>query len=128
MKLLIAAVVAAIIGGMLWYGTLMASDIRTCAEHREDRIIEARLRAATTGEIRKFCELSYVQLSEWNACIEESQIRRVPPVAARFLRPYVMVLLRFIGDKGPVMETMKIEHDERCTENVDLMFYPPEQY
>lgn len=127
MKLVVVFLVASVLGALLWFGAMMGSDIRACSGNIPQRLAEGKIRATQTGNIREYCDFSYVMISDWGECVEKNQVLRTPKVIAQVIKPYVRLVLLMTGDRGVGLTETKLEHDLQCQEEPDLMFFPPEQ-
>lgn len=125
MKLLFTALVTAVLGVLLWYGIMMGSGVRACTRKYQDLVVGNGMQLSSMlADHRIFCTTSYDALISWGDCAANAD-KRMPPILLPRLRPVVLGVLQTMGDTGTDLTVLKQLHDDRCSDEIDLMFYPP---
>lgn len=71
------------------------------------------------------CTRSYGVLTEWDMCLTQAE-QHTPRQILRWIRPVVNTYMMFFREKKKDMSVLKREHDDRCKDFAEYMFYPPE--
>jgi len=99
---------------------------RACNLEFQDSMEPGIIRSQTVLADREAgCLTSFTGLTDWDMCLTKAE-NRVSPRFRVMLRPIVSNLMLFFREKEKDMMMLKREHDERCSDYPDLMFFPPE--
>ena len=77
------------------------------------------------SDMNNACTRSYGVLTDWDMCLIQVE-RQSPAQLLPWLRPAVSTFMLFFQEKKKDIGVMKQDHDERCKNYTELMFYPPE--
>lgn len=71
------------------------------------------------------CTRSYGVITDWDMCLAKADIA-TPKQLLPWLRPSVSVFMMLLHEKNSDIGVLKQEHDGKCRDYTELMFYPPE--
>lgn len=77
------------------------------------------------SDMNSACTRSYGVLTDWDMCLIQAE-KKSPPEMLTYIKPAVTTFMLFLREKKKDMAILKLDHDERCKDYTDLMFYPPE--
>lgn len=80
---------------------------------------------AVLSDWHSACTKSYGVITDWDICLAKADLS-TPKQLLPWLRPSVSAFMMFFREKNKDIDVLKQEHDEKCRDYTDLMFYPPE--
>lgn len=127
MKYLFLLLVLGVLGGAIYYGNQMRQGYRACNELYQDSLDTIAIQARTVfGERRGSCIASLGVLNDWTACVDRAE-KPIYGLVRPMLRPIVSNVMMFFREKTKDIDVLKREHDERCKEYSELLYFSPEE-
>ena len=74
---------------------------------------------------KQSCRSSYQVISDWDSCIVEAE-HTIPVQLQSIIRPVVSNYMLFFQEKKKNIDAFKRDHDERCKDYGELLFFPPD--
>jgi hypothetical protein len=126
MKIFIGMLLTILCGALLWQGLRVGMVIRSCNGIYQDELTTGHIQETTTGNHSRYCNMSYDTITSWEECVTGT--KNIAPVfLTKYARPLVIRAFHVMGDVSSSLHEIKLEHDDYCKDEIDYMFYPPEQ-
>lgn len=126
LKVAIFTILVTILSLLLFFGVRLERDHLVCNRQNQDSLDTLMTQSQTVLADRyDICTSSYQLLTDWDMCLSSGE-RRVPERLRTVVIPVVSNMMMFLREKQKDIVIMKKEHDERCSDYRELLFYSPE--
>ncbi len=99
---------------------------KACNELYQDSLDTITTQSQTVLADRKgSCTNSFTVITDWDLCLAQAE-NGSPARLLPWLRPAVSTFMLFFREKKKDIAVLKADHDERCRDYTELIFFPPE--
>lgn len=124
MKIFFGVVLTAVLGILLWQGLRVGMTIRSCNGTYQEELTTGHIQETSTGNHTRYCSMSYDTINSWEECVTGTK-NIAPTQLTLYVQPLVIRIFRAMGDASAAIQEYKLEHDDKCKDEIDYMFYPP---